>query len=152
MTSWKNDAYATASPWLCAAPCAQALEWYKDIFGATERVRLAMPDGKIVHAELVIGDSVILFCDELPDAGMRSPAAVGGSPVSLSIQVPDTDALFDKAVQAGATPVHPPMDMFYGARVASLTDPYGHNWQLITRTEEVRPEEMEARMRQAFDG
>ncbi|GGM57292.1 hypothetical protein GCM10012275_30490 [Longimycelium tulufanense] len=123
----------------------------REIFGAIERVCLDH-HGKIIHAELQIADSVVLFCDELPEAGMRSPASVGGSPMAVSVQVPDADATYQRAVQAGATPIHPVETLFHGARVGGFTDPYGHNWQVLTHIEDVPPEEMQRRMASALGG
>ena len=136
----------TAAPYLVVDDANGAIAFYGKAFGAQELFRMPGPDGKIMHAEVLIGDSPIMLCDENPETGARSPKAFKGSPVSVFLYVPDVDALFAKAVAAGATVVVPVTDMFWGDRYAQLVDPYGHAWQIATHVEDVSPQEMEARM------
>jgi PhnB protein len=103
------------------------------------------PDGKLGHAEIQIGDSVIMLADEFPDMGVRAPAAFGGTPVSISVYVEDVDATFDRAIQAGATVVRPVDDQFYGDRLGQFDDPFGHRWSVATHVEDVPPDEMARR-------
>ena len=107
------------------------------------------PDGKVGHAELEIGDSVVMLCDEFPEMGARSPRSVGGTPVTLMVYVEDVDRVFDVAVAAGATALRPVEDQFYGDRIGSFEDPFGHHWHVATHVEDVSPEEMSKRMADA---
>lgn len=140
------EGYHTATPYLIIQGAAAALEFYKKIFGATEIMRMAQPDGKIGHAEVRIGDSVIMLADEFPEMGYRGPKALGGSPVSLMLYVADVDAVVARAVAAGAKLTQPVQDKFYGDRNGVLEDPFGHVWTISTHTEDVSPEEMKRRM------
>ena len=139
------DGYHTVTPYLIIKNAADALEFYKQAFGATELFRMAQPDGKIGHAEIKIGDSPIMLADEFPEMGYKSPQSLGGSPVSIMIYVEDVDAVFDRAVAAGATVQQPVQDKFYGDRIGTLVDPFGHVWHVSTHKEDVSPEEMEKR-------
>lgn len=134
--------YHSVTPYLVMRDAARAIEFYKQAFGATELFRFDAPDGKIGHAELRIGDSVIMLADETPDMGHRGPQALGGSAVSLMVYLEDVDAQFDRAVKAGAKVLRPVADQFYGDRSGTLTDPFGHVWTLSTHKEDVPHEEM----------
>lgn len=143
------DEYHTITPTLTVNDAARAIEFYQQGLGAEERLRMPAPDGKrVMHAELKIGDSVIMLSDEMPGQDCRSPQAYGGTPVAFYVYVEDVDAAFDRAVAAGATVKMPVEDMFWGDRIGSVTDPSGHVWTLATHVEEVSPEEMEERGRE----
>ena len=136
------DGYPTVSAYLCVDGAAEAIEFYKDVFGATERMRMAGPDGKIGHAELAIGDSVVMLADEHPDMGVLGPTAFGGTPVTIGVYVTDVDATFDRALRGGAKEIRPVQDQFYGDRSGQFEDPYGHRWSVSTHIEDVSPDEM----------
>jgi PhnB protein len=140
------EGYHTATPYLVIKDAARAIEFYKKVFGATELMRMPDPSGKIGHAEIKIGDSPIMLADEFPDMGYRGPQALGGSPVSILLYVADVDAVFNKAVAAGAKVVKPLQDQFYGDRSGFIEDPFGHLWSIATHVEDVPPEEMERRV------
>jgi len=140
------NGYHTATPCLIIQEAAAALDFYKKVFGATEIMCMAQPDGKIGHAEIRIGDSVIMLADEVPEMGYRGPKSLGGSPVSLMLYVEDVDAVVGRAVAAGAKITQPVQDKFYGDRNGVLEDPFGHVWTIATHTEDVSPEEMGKRM------
>jgi len=137
--------YPRVCPYLHIDGAAKALEFYQQIFGATERIRMSGPDGRIGHAELEIGGSVVMLADEFPEMGVKGPKAYGGTPVVLSIYVDDVDATVAKAAEAGATITRPVEDRFYGDRVGQIEDPFGHVWSVQTHTEDVSPEEMQRR-------
>jgi PhnB protein len=139
------DNYRTVTPYLIVNDAARALDFYKQALGATERMRLDGPGGKVGHAEIELGDSVIMLADEFPEMGARSPQSLGGSPVSLLLYVEDVDARVARAVAAGATLLRPVKDQFYGDRSGTLADPFGHTWTIATHTEDVSPEEMNRR-------
>jgi PhnB protein len=139
------DDYPQVSPYLCVDDAGAALDFYTKVLGAKERMRMAEPDGKIGHAELQLGDSVIMLADEYPDIGIRSPKAIGGSPVTLSVYVEDVDTVFDRAIAAGAKSLRPVKLEFYGDRSGQFEDPFGHRWSVATHVEDVSPEEMERR-------
>jgi PhnB protein len=139
------DGFHGATPYMCVADAAKAIEFYKQAFGATEVMRLAEPSGKIGHAELKIGEALIMLADEYPEFGHRSPKTLGGSPISIHLYVEDVDALAARAVAAGATLLRPVADQFYGDRAASLQDPFGHRWSIATHKEDVPPAELERR-------
>lgn len=132
----------TVSPHLVCAGAADAIEFYKKAFGAEELCRMPMPDGRIMHAAVRIGDSMIMLVDEMPEWGSLGPNARGGSPVTIHLQVENSDALFESAVKAGATVKLPIDDMFWGDRYGIVTDPFGHNWSIATHVRDVTPEEM----------
>ena len=138
--------YHTATPYLAVDGAAKAIEFYKQAFGATELMRFPGPGGKIMHAEIKIGDSPIMLADEMPEMGVRGPNAYGGTPVGIMLYVPDVDALFKQAVAAGAKVVRPLVDQFYGDRSGTVIDPFGHKWTLGTHKEDVSTEEMQRRM------
>lgn len=132
------------SPYFMMRDCAAGLEWYKEIFGAVEVMRMGGPDGKIGHAELRIGDALLMFADEGWN-NMWGPQRLGGSPVMLMLYVPDVDKTFHKALQKGATCMQALENKFYGDRSATIRDPFGHVWAIATHIEDVSPEEMERR-------
>ena len=138
--------YHTATPYLVLHGAAKALDWYENVFGAQEEFRFPMPDGKIGHAEIKIGDSHIMLADECPEMGYRGPESYGGSPASIMIYVEDADAVFKKAVANGAKVKQDLKDQFYGDRNGTITDPFGHVWTIATHIEDVSPEEMQRRM------
>ena len=144
------DGYRTVTPYLIVADGAATVAFYQQAFAASLRLRLDRPDGKIGHAELVIGDSVVMLADEYPPLEARGPAAYGGSPVGLHLYVEDADAVTARAVAAGARLVHPVEDKFYGDRLGTIEDPYGHRWYVSTRIEDVSPEEIAKRTEQAM--
>jgi PhnB protein len=140
------DDYRTVTPYLIVKDASRALEFYKKAFGATERMRMAGPEGRIGHAEIQIGAGVVMLADEFPEMGVRGPKSLGGSPVILAVYVEDVDARFAQAIAAGAKVVRPLKDQFYGDRSGTLEDPFGHIWTLATHKEEVPPAELERRM------
>ncbi len=141
-------------PHLCCASAADAIEFYKKAFGATERFRMMAPDGRrLMHAQIEIGGKPVFLADDFPEyCGGKSQTgiALGGSPVTLHRYVHDVDAAFQQAVAAGCTVMMPPMDMFWGDRYAAVVDPYGHKWALATHLKDMTPAEMEAAMHEAF--
>jgi len=139
------DGYHTATPALVVDDAARALEFYSKALGATEKNRMAAPDGKIMHAEFQVGDSIFMLSDEFPGTGIRSPKSLGGSTAGVWLYVPDTDATYRQALAAGATSLQAPIDMFWGDRHARIRDPFGHEWSIATHTEDVAPAEMEKR-------
>jgi PhnB protein len=138
--------YHSVTPYLMVRDAARAMAFYRDAFGATEVMRFAGPDGRIAHAEVKIGDSHVMLADELPDQGFVGPQTLGGAGVSLMLYVNDVDATFAKALAAGATVRRPVADQFYGDRMGTLVDPYGHVWSIGTHREDVSVEEMQRRM------
>jgi PhnB protein len=138
------------TPYLIVKDAAKAIEFYKQAFGAKEVFRLTEPQGKIGHAELRIGDALLMLADEYPDFGALSPASVGGSPVSIHLYVMNVDRTVERATSAGATILRPVTDEFFGDRTGMIVDPFGHKWQIATRTEEVSPHEMQKRWSAMF--
>ena len=132
--------------------CSDAIEFYKKAFGAIEKLRLLMPDGKIAHAELEIEGSLLMMADENPDWGTKSPDTLGGNPVTLSLYVPDVNQSFQKAIDAGATVIMPVKDEFYGDRTGQILDPFGYKWMIATHIEDVPQDEMQIRMNKMFSG
>jgi PhnB protein len=143
------DEYPQVTPYLCVDGADAAIGFYREVLGATERARLAGPGGKVGHAELQLGDSLIMLADEYPELGIRSPKAFGGSPVTISVYVEDVDAAFERALKAGAKALRPVEDQFYGDRIGQFEDPFGHRWSVATRIEDVTPEEMARRAAEA---
>jgi PhnB protein len=137
--------YHSVTPYLICDGAADAIEYYKKAFGATELFRMDH-EGKVGHAELKIGDSPIMLADEYPQMGYRSPKALGGTPVSIMIYVEDVDTVYKRAIDAGATELKALQDQFYGDRSGTLTDPFGHVWTVATHKEDVSMEEMNRRM------
>jgi PhnB protein len=144
------DGYHSVTPYLILKGAARAIDFYTKAFGATERMRLADPAGRIGHAELTFGDSVIMLADEFPEMGIRGPEAFGGSPVHLALYVEDVDALARQAVAAGARVVRPVKDQFYGDRSGTFADPFGHVWTIATHKEDVPHEEIVRRYEAAM--
>jgi len=143
------EGYHSVTPYLIIKGAADAIEFYKKAFGATELFRFPAPDGKIGHAEIKIGDSPIMLADEFAEMGYKGPRALGGSPVSLMIYLEDVDTVFNRAVEAGASVKEAVQDKFYGDRTGTLTDPFGHVWHVSTHKEDVSMAEMEERAKQA---
>ena len=139
------DGYRTVTPYLIVKGAAEALAFYKAAFGAEELCRMPGPEGKVMHAEIQIGDSRIMLADEFPEMGFRGPKSIGGSPVGICLYVEDVDDRFHQAVAAGGTVKKPLADQFYGDRSGTLGDPFGHVWTVATHVEDVPPEEMQQR-------
>ena len=146
------ETYPRVSPHLSIAGAADAIEFYKGVLGANERMRMPTPDGAIAHAELQIGDSVVMVGEEMPGGNDPSPKTLGGSPVALFVYVENVDDVHKRAVEAGAKSVSEPEDHFYGDRVAMFDDPFGHRWNIASHVEDVPPDEMERRMAEAMGG
>ena len=144
------DGYHTATPYLVITNAGQAIEFYKEAFGATESMRLAAPDGKVMHAEIKIGDSPIMLCDECPDWNAFSPQTIGGTAVSIVLYVEDVDGVVERAVAAGAKLLMPVEDQFWGDRMGTVADPFGHKWSIATHKEDVTPEEINTRAKALF--
>ncbi len=143
--------FHTVTPSLTVRNAAQAIEFYKKALGAQEISRMAMPDGKIGHAELKIGDSIIFLSDEMPGMGMsKSPQTLGGCTSVLNLYVPDVDTTFERAVTAGAKTTMPVADMFWGDRYGTFIDPFGFAWGIATHVEDVSPADMDKRAKEAF--
>jgi PhnB protein len=139
------DGYPQVTPYLCVDGADRAIEFYSRVFGATERMRIPAPDDKVGHAELQVGNGIIMLSDEFPEMGARSPKTVGGTPVTISVYVDDVDRVFDQAVQSGATALRTVENQFYGDRAGQFEDPFGHRWSVATHVEDVSPEEMAKR-------
>jgi PhnB protein len=139
------NGYHAVTPYLICSGAARAIEFYVRAFGAEELMRIPMGDDKLGHAEIRIGDSVIMLADEFPEMNARSPQSLGGTPVGLALYVPDVDAVFARAIAAGATVERPVTDQFYGDRAGGLIDPFGHKWHIATHVEDVAPEEIARR-------
>jgi PhnB protein len=142
--------HRTVTPYLTVRNATKALEFYKQAFGATETYKLMIPDGRLGHAEIRLGDSMIMLSDEFPEYGCNAPETLGGSPVSIHLYVEDVDAFFTRALAAGAKERMPVMDQFYGNRSGQLEDPFGHLWWVAMHTEDVAPEEMQNRVEAMF--
>jgi PhnB protein len=142
--------HRAVTPYLAIKNASKALEFYKRAFGATEHYKLMMPDGRVGHAEIRLGDSLIMLSDEFPEYGGKAPDTLGGSPVSLHLYVEDVDAFVRNALDAGAKEVKPVMDQFYGDRSGQLEDPFGHLWWVATHKEDVAPDEMQKRVQAMF--
>jgi PhnB protein len=143
------EGYEGATPYLIIKGAANAIEFYKKAFGATEIMRIPTPGGTVGHAEIKIGNAIIMLADEFPEMNCKSPEAYGGSPVSMMVYVPDVDKFVKRAVDAGAKLVRPVENKFYGDRAGSLEDPFGHQWHFSTHVEDVPPDEM-AKRAEAF--
>lgn len=142
--------YHTVTPYLVIKNAGKAIEFYKEAFGATESVRLNSPDGNVMHAEIKIGDSFIMLCDECPDWNALSPLTIGGTAVSILLYLEDVDSVVNRAVAAGATVLMPVADQFWGDRMGTVADPYGHKWSIATHVEDVSPEEITKRAEAMF--
>jgi PhnB protein len=150
--SYIPEGYHSITPYLIVKDAAQAIEYYKKVFGATEVFRMDQPDGKVGHAELKIGDSRIMLSEENPKMGLgyTSPATTGASPVSLYFYIPDVDRVIERAVAAGAKILKPVQDQFYGDRSGFIQDPFGHLWGVATHIEDVAPQELGKRAKKAL--
>jgi PhnB protein len=146
------DGYPQVTPYLCVDGAAAAIEFYSEVLGAKERMHMPAPDGKIGHAEIQIGDSLIMLSDEFPDMGVRSPRAIGGTPVMISVYVEDVDKVYERAVKAGAKGLRPPENQFYGDRSGQFEDPFGHRWSVATHVEDVPADEMARRAVEMMGG
>jgi PhnB protein len=144
--------YPVLNPSLAVDNAAEAIEFYKRAFGAKERMRMDGPGGTIAHAELDVAGGIVMLSDPFPQAGTRPPKELGGTTVTMFMYVEDVDAFVQRAVDAGATLAMPVDDMFWGDRFGSITDPYGHSWSIATHVEDVPPEEMAERSREAMAG
>ena len=142
--------FRTVTPHLVCEGAAEALAFYAQAFGAVELGRMAGPDGKIMHAELRIGDSLLMLADDFPEYGSRGPKALQGSAVTIHLYVPDADAAWARAIAAGATAVMPLEDAFWGDRYGQVEDPFGHRWSIATHVRDVAPEQMEEAMHKAM--
>src|SRR5688572_12439582 len=140
------DGYYSLTPYLVIKGAAEAIEFYKKAFGAEEVVRMPGSGGRIMHAEVKIGNAMLMLSDENPERGHLSPATRGGNTSSVMLYTDDVDATFKKALAAGAKEQSAPEDMFWGDRMGNLTDPFGHSWAIATHKEDVSPEEMQKRM------
>lgn len=144
------EGYRTLTPYLAVDDATEAIEFYERAFGANERSRMPGPDGKIAHAELLIGDSLVMLSDPFPQSTVKPPAQVGGTTAGLFMYVEDVDAAYRRAIDAGATETMPPEDMFWGDRFASVADPFGHSWEIATHVEDLTPEEIAKRGQEAM--
>jgi PhnB protein len=146
------DGYPQVIPYLAVDGASRAIEFYSKVFGAKERGRMPGPDGKVGHAELEIGDSVVMLADAFPEMGGKTPQDLGGSPVTLMVYVQDVDAVFERALSAGATEERKVENQFYGDRAGQFADPFGHKWFVATHVEDVPPDEMAKRAAAAMGG
>jgi PhnB protein len=144
------DGYATVTPYLTPDDARAAIEFCKRAFGATERGVMAAPDGRIAHAELQIGDSIVMLSDKFPQSSVSTPKELGGTTVAIFLYVEDVDTVVKAATDAGATVIQQPEDQFWGDRLGQVRDPFGNVWQIATHVEDVSPEEMEKRSREAM--
>jgi len=140
------DGYHTVTPYLCVRGAAAAIDFYVKAFGAEEVLRMTLPNGAVGHAEVKIGDSRVMLGDESPEWGSKGPQSLGGTPTGLCVYVEDVDAVFARAVAAGAAVERPVVDQFYGDRSGTVIDPFGHKWTIATHKEDLSPAEMQARM------
>lgn len=140
------EGYHSITPYLIVKGASDAIEFYKNVFGATELMRMPGPGGALMHAEIKIGDSFVMLADEFPQMDALSPKTIGGSPVGLMIYLPNVDEVFHRAIAAGAKELRPLQNQFYGDRSGTVEDPFGHKWTVSTHVEDVAPEEMNRRM------
>jgi len=136
------DGYPRVSPYLVVDGAAAAIDFCKAVFDATERMRIPAPAGKIGHAEVMIGDGLIMLADEFPEIDVLGPKSIGGSPVTVCVYVVDVDEVFKRAIDAGAEVVRPVEDQFYGDRSGQFRDPFGHVWSVATHIEDIEPDEL----------
>jgi len=144
------EGYSSVTPYLIVRGAAQALDYYKMAFDAQELMRFAGPDGRIMHAEIQIGDARVMLADESPEMGHKSPATLGGNATGLMLYVTDVDDTFQRAISAGGKVMQPVKDQFYGDRSGNVTDPFGHTWTIATHIEDVAPDELQRRMQEAM--
>ncbi|WP_055601759.1 VOC family protein [Streptomyces aureus] len=145
------EGYPRVTPYLCVDGAAAAIDFHVAVLGAEERMRMPAPDGKIGHAELAVGNSVIMLADEFPDIGFRSPKSIGGTPVTLHVYVSDVDAVFARALARGAKELSAVKNEFYGDRTGQFEDPFGHRWNVASHIEDVPAEEMAKRAEEALE-
>jgi PhnB protein len=146
------DGYPRVTPYLHVDGASKAIDFYRTVFGAKERMRMAGPDGRIGHAELEIGNSMIMVADEHPDMNIRGPKSIGGTPVTVLVYVEDVDRAFERALKAGAKELRPVENQFYGDRSGQFEDPFGHHWNVATHVEDVPPDEMAKRAAKVMGG
>jgi PhnB protein len=146
------DGYPRVTPYLYVDGAEAAIKFYTSVLDAKERMRIPAPGGKIGHAELELGDSVIMLSDEYPQMGTNGPKSIGGTPVTLSVYVQDVDRVFDRAIKAGAKPLRGVENQFYGDRSGQFEDPFGHHWNVSTHVEDVSPDEMAKRAAKMMNG
>jgi PhnB protein len=146
------DGYPRVTPYLHVDGASKAIEFYGTVFGAKERMRMAAPDGRIGHAELEIGNSMIMLADEHPEMNVRGPKSIGGTPVTVLVYVEDVDRAFERALKAGAKELRPVQNQFYGDRSGQFEDPFGHHWNVATHVEDVAPDEMAKRAAKMMGG
>ena len=139
------EEYDTVTPYFIVDGAVQAIEFYCKVFNAKEKGRMTGPNGTVGHAELIIGESIVMLADPCPDLEFKSPQAYGGTPVSCCVYVRDSDEVFERAIKAGAEVIRPIDDMFYGDRSGTIRDPFGHVWTISSRKEKLTQEEMERR-------
>jgi PhnB protein len=144
------EGYHSVTPYLAVKGAAKAIDFYKQAFGATELFRMQSPDGNIGHAEIKIGDCIIMIADEYPDMKWLSPTSIGGSGTLLMIYTDDCDAMFNRAVGAGGKETRPLADQFYGDRSGTIEDPFGHKWTIATHKEDLSPDEIDKRAKEAM--
>ncbi|NUS55154.1 MAG: VOC family protein [Streptomycetaceae bacterium] len=142
--------YPRITPYICVDGAAAAIDFYVAVLGAVEQVRMAGPDGRIGHADIQLGDGIVMLADEFPDMDFRSPKSIGGTAVTLHVYVEDADAVFAAAIAKGAKAVRPVADQFYGDRSGQFEDPFGHRWNIATHVEDVPPDEMARRAEAAM--
>jgi PhnB protein len=140
------DGYNSVQPYLHIRGAAKAIEFYKQVFGAEEVMRMPQPDGRIGHAEIRIGDSIVMLADEYPEKGIHGPAHYGGAPMTLMFYTADCDAVYKRATAAGSKSLREPADQFYGDRMAGIEDPFGFQWYLATHVKDLSEEEIKAAM------
>jgi PhnB protein len=146
------DGYPRVTPYLHVDGAAAAIDFYTSVLGAKERMRMPGPDGKLGHAELELGNAVVMLADEYPDMDVRGPTSIGGTPVTLHVYVEDVDDVFARAVAAGAKPLRPVENQFYGDRSGQFEDPWGHRWNVASHVEDVPPDEMARRAAEVMGG
>jgi PhnB protein len=139
------DGYHSVTPYLIVKGADRAINFYKEVFGASQRMRMDGPNGTVGHAEIEIDGSAVMLADEFPDMGCRSPQSIGGTGVSLHLYVKDVDSCFSRAVATGAKVLRPVQDQFYGDRAGTVEDPFGHVWTISTHKEDLSPEELRKR-------
>jgi PhnB protein len=144
------EGFRSITPHLVCKDALKAIDFYKSAFGAEETARLLGTDGKLLHAALRIGDSIVMLTDECPSMGAFGPQDLAGSPVSIHLSVADADGAFARATAAGATPIMPVMEMFWGARYGVFKDPFGHSWTVATQVKDLSPEEIRANLAEAM--
>ena len=142
------EGYHSVSPYLVCKSAAKAIDYYTKVFGAQETVRMPGPNGSVMHAEIKIGDSIVMLSDENKERGNLSPESIGGTAVSVMLYIDDVDGVYSRAVAAGGKGEMPPADMFWGDRMGNIVDPFGHKWAIATHKEDVSPEELASRMKE----